>query len=112
MIRQARIVNCRHAGVAWQVLRDGRGVRFMLPHADRQRLDASQDQPGIERTQNGASGVLNKLQTRGLLLVSQDRDAPHTIAMSVEILGGGMYHNVRTQLQRFLEVWGEEGVVN
>jgi hypothetical protein len=37
---------------------DRLGIRAMLPHSDRERLDAPDDQPTIERSGDGAGRVL------------------------------------------------------
>ena len=58
MVGQAGIVNAVHLRLLGQPRGERAGVGAMPLHADRQRLDAAQHQPGIERAGHAAGGVL------------------------------------------------------
>lgn len=58
---QIQKTHVRRAGVRLEEASDANGVLLLLLHADVHRLDASQQQPRVERTEAGALGVLEEV---------------------------------------------------
>ncbi len=84
----------------------------MALHAQRQGLHPAQGQECVERPGNRAHGVLQEAQALGQFRVLADhRNAADYIGVAVEVLGGGVHHDVETQLQRALDPGAGEGVV-
>ena len=87
-------------------------VRVVLLHPQRERLGTPQEEPGIERRQNRTRGVLEVFEAGQVLGVARHQDPADAIAMSVQVLGGGVHHDVGPQLEGPLEIGGHEGVVH
>ena len=68
MARQPRIEHPRHARVPLQELGERQAVGRVLGHAERQRLRAAQHEPGVERAQDRAGGVLDEAQPLDVLV--------------------------------------------
>ena len=92
----------------------GRGerVRLVALHPQRQRLDAPQQQPGLERRQHRAGGVLQEAEPGQPFRVAVHQDAAHAVAVAVQVLRRRVHHDVRALFQRPLEVRRREGVVH
>ena len=101
----------RHFRMAAQPARDRERVAVMLLHAHGQRLDAAQHQETILRAGAGSHGVLQEPDLLGQRRVSHDGGAADHVGMPVDVLGGGMDHDVHAEIQRPLEIGREEGVV-
>ena len=87
-------------------------ARFVvLFHAQRQRLGAAHDEPGVERRKNRARTVLNEADPVCILFIVKDYDAADAIGMTVEILGRRMDHDIDAKLERALQVWRHKRVV-
>ena len=87
-------------------------VRFVPLHAHGQRLHAAQDEPGVERREDRADGVLQEADLLADLVGVRDDGAADRIGMAVEELGGRVHDDVRAELDRALEVGRAEGVVD
>ena len=61
--------------VAGQKFSNDAAATIVLFHADRERLDAAQNQPTFERRKNRSRGFLHKSQFISLLLGGADHDA-------------------------------------
>ena len=88
------------------------GVRLVFLHPQRQRLDAPQQQPGLERREHRAGGVLQEAETRQPFRVAVHQDAAHAVAVAVQVLRRRVHHDVRAVFQRPLEAGRGEGVVH
>ena len=112
MVDQAGIVDLLHGGVVIQELCNGLGVGAVLLHTDLQRFQAAEDQEGGEGIHDRAGHVLQAEHAHlGAEFGGAHHEARDHVAVAVEVLGGGVYHHVRAQLQRTLEIGGGEGVV-
>src|SRR5260370_39071511 len=80
--------------------------------AQRQRFDAAQDQPGIERARNGTGQNLLGFERAGELLVVGYRSAANHIAMPTEILGGALNHDIGPQAHWLLDIRSCEGIID
>ena len=112
MIGQTRIVDLAHERVAIQVLGDGLRVLAVLAHTHGERLDATQDEPAIERRGDTASRVLVKLHLAVELLVRGQNRAADDVAVPVEVLGRAVDDDVRAEVERLLQRRRGEGVVH
>ena len=83
----------------------------MRIHANLECLHSFQKYPGIKRAHGGAGDTQKLEHTFHIFLATQHCSAQHT-SLSVEILGGGMNHNVRTEIQRTLQDRRAETVVH
>ena len=84
----------------------------MLLHAQRQRLDAAQNQEALEGRQNSAGGFLHQVKTLLVLRLAADKRAAQPVRVAVEKLGGRVHHDVRAQRQRALQHGRHERVVH
>ena len=84
----------------------------MLLHAQRQRLGAAQDQPGIERSEDRAGGVLHELQPLDVVVARGDDDAADAVAVAVEVLGRAVGDQIGAELDRPLDVRARKRVVD
>ena len=81
-------------------------------HAQLQRLQALQDHPGVEGATASARRCAGRCTPPSIsCLAAQHRAAQHP-ALAVEILGGGVDHDVGAQLQRPLQRRRAEAVVH
>jgi hypothetical protein len=89
MARQAGVVHPGHGGVALQRFREGLAVFVVPGHAQRQRAQTTQEQPGIEGSQCGAGEQCDVPD-----LVQKLRRAGHHsggyVGVAVEIFGGAV----------------------
>ena len=78
------------------------GILGLLAHAQRQRLEALEQGPGVERRQ--ARAGMAEIVVQVLVdpfLVGQD-DAAKAAALAVNMLGGGIDDDMRAELERLL----------
>ena len=104
MFRQARVIHTLDCRVLGEKARHGQGVGLMAVHAHRQRLQAAQQQPAIERAGYRATDVLEKGQPLAQTSVVGEHRAAHHIVVSVEILRCALNHQVDAKLERLLKV--------
>src|SRR6266702_3187717 len=62
---QAGVVHALDSGMLLQPFGDPTAARIVLAHSQRQRLGATQRQPAVEWTGDGARGVLNEAEPFG-----------------------------------------------
>ncbi len=88
------------------------GVRLLLLHADRQRLDPPREQERVVRAQAAPGAVDNKvhLVTNGCIIARYH--AGHYIVMTGEVLGAGFVNDIGAEIQRVGEHGREHGVVH
>ncbi len=99
--------------VGFQPLRKRQGVFAVRTHAQREGLEAAQGEEAVERALDAADGVLQERHLLGELgVVANDRDAADHVRVAVEILGGRVHDDVRTQAERALQHRGSKGVVD
>src|SRR6185295_13944119 len=78
--------------------------------AQREGLDAAQREEGVERARHAADGVLQERELVLQRVVAQDRRAADHVGMAVQVLGGGVHHDVEAMLDRPLDPGRGEGV--
>ncbi len=81
-------------------------------HAQRQRLDSAQDQVGVEGRDDRPGALLDLPQLRPPGLVGGDHRAADAVAVTVEVLGRRVQHQIGTPLEGSLEAGCREGVVD
>ena len=93
--RQARVVDGAHGGVGGEELHDLLGVVAVPLHAHRERLQAAQDEPGVERPGHGAHRVLVEgnairrvLEARDGDVAADDDRAADDVAVAAAVLRG------------------------
>ena len=108
---EAGIVHPGDARLLLQPLRQLQGVFRMRLHAQAQGFQTLEKHPGVERAHAGAGGTDEPVD---LLedLFGTDHGAAQAAALPVQIFGGAVNHQVRTQFQRFLQRRGAEAVIN
>ena len=84
----------------------------MLAHPQRERFCAAHRQPCVVRSGNAAGGVLLKSDLLVQRLVVGDGDAADDVAVTADILGRRMDHDLRAQRQRLLKIWRCERIVD
>src|ERR1039458_441968 len=112
MIRQSWIENLLHLFVLREIVGDFAAAAVVLFHANGQSLDAAQDQPALEGRQDGAGGFLKKSEFFRLLGFAADYDTSQSVAVSVEEFRGRVDDHVGAELDRTLEIWRHESVVD
>src|SRR5467141_2040759 len=88
------------------------GVCVMSFHPNSERLDPSQHEPTIHRPRDGPNGVLQEFQPLLNFLVRRDRCSTNQVAVTTEILCRTMDNNIRSMVQRILQVRAQESVVD
>ena len=91
---------------------DGSSVFLVLLHAQRQRFDAADNEPGVECAQTGTGGFINQAQLVSKRLLLDYSEACKHIVVTSEIFSTAMDNNVGTERQRLLEVRCQEGVID
>ena len=81
-------------------------------HAEMERLDAAQHEPGVERTRHRSGGVVNELQARREIIVDHCRHSADHIAVSVQILRCRVKDDVGAEREGLLEKRRGERVVD
>src|SRR5215472_13890996 len=84
----------------------------MSLHAKRQGFQAAQNKKTIEGTGNRADRILQESNLIGQFLIfSNNNDATDQIGMPVQILRGGMHHDIEPRFNRSLDPWSSERVI-
>src|SRR5258708_15941491 len=112
MIRQSGIKNFLHFFVFRKIVSDSAAAAVVLLHANSQGLDAAQNQPALERRQNGSGGLLKKSKFLRLLGFGADHHTSQSVAVPVEEFRGGMDNHVGAKLDRTLKIRRPESVVD
>ena len=98
------MMNALDGSVTTQPLRDGQGITIVLLHANGKSFDPAEHKEAILRSGAGAHRVLQKPDPFGKIRpIDYDRTAHH-IGVSVDVLRGGVDHDVHAEFQRPLEV--------
>ena len=98
---------------AGHVVGDLRRRLALRAHAQRQRLQALQHHPGVERAERRAG-----MPQEGVQVVLEEGFCEHehhaaeAAALAVDVLGGGVDHDVGAELQRLLQQGRGEHVVD
>jgi hypothetical protein len=90
--------------------RDGEGVVVLPPGAQRQRPESPQDEPGVDRVQDGAEELQRAPGTADELRAAHD-DAGRNVGMAGEGFGRRVKDDVDPEADRILVDGGREGVV-
>jgi hypothetical protein len=100
MGRQPRVQHRLKRRVSLEVAGDGHGAVGGAPHPQKQRPHAALQQPRLERAQHGAGVAPPGADPlpEGIAAGGQHRPGQH-VAVAVEVLGGGVDHQVGAQLQ-------------
>ena len=112
MRRQTGIVHALHLGMLLEIARDCHAVGIVLGHAHGQRLDAARDEEAIHGREARAGGALQEIDLLRVGRAREDHGAAEGVAMAIEILGHGVHHDVRAELDGALQIGAEEGVVH
>ena len=115
MLRVIRAEGIQHLGhffLAGQEVRHRQRILAMLLHAQVQRLQALQMQPGIEGADRGAGGADEDLQMVVEEIFLAQHHAAKRAALAVNVFGGGMDHDVGAELHRPLQGGGGKGIVH
>ncbi len=96
-----------------QIRRDFGGVGLVLAHAERERLEATEGQEGVERREHVAhADLLEEPDFVGEVGVVGDDGTADGVAVAVQVLRRAVDDDVGTEFERVLEVRREEGVVH
>ena len=87
-------------------------VLAVLAHPQRQRLDAAQDEPRVERAGHRAERVLQELQPLGDRRVVRADEAADDVGVAADVLRRRVDDDVGAVLERALQVRRGEGVVD
>jgi hypothetical protein len=98
-------------GVLLEPVGDGEGVLVVLFHAEREGLDAAEDEEAVLGSGAASHGVLEESDLLGERGVFDDHGAADDVGVSVDVFGGGVDDDVDAEVERPLEVGGEKGVV-
>src|SRR5437016_4872241 len=82
------------------------GMLRMFFHPEVQGFYATYNQPTIMRRKDGAAGILDELYFFSELLCFCNDQSCDEITMAAEVLGGAVYDNVCTELNRLLQGGG------
>jgi hypothetical protein len=110
VILEGGVVNFCDLSVGGEAGGDRTRVLALAGHAQGQSLESPVREPGFERPQNVSDGFSDLIQ-RPVVGRPRGDNPGRQIAVSAEVLGGAVDHDVRALLQRALEVGGAEGVV-
>jgi hypothetical protein len=70
-----------------EIPRDGQRIGTMSLHAQRQRLDATQDQIGIERTEHPTGCAAQQVQLPAQFGIGSHDDSAQHIGVTAQVLG-------------------------
>ncbi len=98
--------------MARKILGDRTAIHFMLLHAHGQCLDPAQHQKALERGKNASGAFLHEGKRLLVLRSGPHQNAPQTITVAIEKLGGRVHDDIRAPLQRPLKVGRHKGVVD
>src|SRR4051794_2061675 len=84
----------------------------MAVHAHRERLDAAEHEPGVERARHAAHRVLVVGEVLAELVVGRDEGAADDVTVTTEVLRGRVHDDVCAELDRSLQVRRRERVVD
>ena len=85
---------------------------LVLLHAQRQSFDTADNEPGIKCSQTGAGCFINQTQLVGNNRVLGYGEADEYIVMAAKIFCSAMDNYISAKVQRSLEIWCQEGIVD
>ena len=97
---QAGVVDAAHRRMAFEPAREPRRALADGVHADAQRLQAVQEDPGVERAHARPRGAQQREQRVMVRGVAGDHRAAHATALPVEVLGRRVHHDAGAELDR------------
>ena len=109
--RQSRVKNLPNFGVRVQMPRHGNSIRIVLQHAHRQRFDSARNEKTVHRRQAGSCRALDEIDFLRIFRPSENHRPARRIAMSIQILGHRMHHDVRAEFNRPLQVRAQKRVI-
>ena len=109
---EARVVHGDNVGARLEGRSDGGGVLSGLASAEVQGLEAAVGEPRVEGGGHGADGVLEEAEAILEGLGVEGGDTHNDVAMAVDVLGNRVHDDVGAEVERVLDVRGEEGVVD
>ncbi|KAG1393767.1 hypothetical protein G6F59_014304 [Rhizopus arrhizus] len=112
VIGQARVVHRANRRMLVQQGNDRGGIFLVHAQARIQRAQAAQGQERIERRAGQAQRIAPPHQLLVQCRIARDHCATDHVAVAVDVLGGGMQHQVRAKRQRLLQGRRQEGVVD
>ncbi len=94
VVGASAVDDARDAFQARKRVGDDGGAGALCLHPDRQRLEALQHDPGVERAQGGAGLADEVLQVIGQELLAAEHRAAEAAALAVDVLGRRIDHDV------------------
>lgn len=109
---KAGVVDGDDVGRGLEGVGDGGCVLAGLAGTQVQGLEAAVGEPRVKGRGHGADGVLEEAQAGLEVVAVEGGDAHDDVAVAVDVLCDGVDDDVGAQLQRVLDVGGQEGVVD
>src|SRR2546423_15455661 len=98
------IVHRLDSRMSFEKLGHETGVVAVRAHAPWECADSAQQEPAVERRGYGAANLLEQSEPfHELVFHARDDGATEQVAVSAEILGGGVHHEIRPEPERKLE---------
>jgi hypothetical protein len=112
MTGQARVIDLLDVGLLLQPLRQSHRVAPVMIEPRVQRSKSPQRQEAVEGRSGYAKtiGPPDQLLVKGL--VARNNRAANNVAVTIQVLGRRMEHEISAQCQRLLPRWRQERVVN
>ena len=95
-----------------QVVRHRAGILLLTFHTQRQRLDATTHRIAFDRREHASETILSEINLLTEFVILDHHQSGVHFGMSGQILGGGMNHNVSTQIERLLQIRRHERVID
>jgi hypothetical protein len=111
MRRQAGIKHARDIRLLLQPARQFQRVRTVRVHTQLERFQSFQKHPGIERAHGRPCGAQELVHAFQIFLAAQYRAAQYA-TLTVDVLGRGVDHEIRTQLQGALQDGRAETIID
>ena len=84
----------------------------MLSHSDAQGFEASQEEPGVERTHNAPEFAhVIKFQSLNVLIIPGNGNPGHHIAVTADVFCRRVNHHINPHFQGTLKVGGGECII-
>src|SRR5262245_33946713 len=112
MARQTGIVDLLDLRVVVEEGGDFAAVAVVLLHSHGQRLGPAGGEPGVERRDDRANGVLQKSDPLSVFRPGRDDHAADAVAVPVYILRRRMHDDLRAPFDRAEKEWTQERVVD
>lgn len=109
---EAGVVDGDDVGGGLEGVGDGGGIVAGLAGAEVERLETAVGEPAVKGRGHGADGVLEEAQSLLQLVAVEGGHAHDDVAVAIDVLGDAVDDNVGAQVERVLDVGGEEGVVD